>query len=106
MKRFWFSLFAFAFVCVSFVLAQTPTEFKGHDGLVFSVAFSNDGKTLATASFDGTVKLWDYSTGKESQILKGHTGPVYCVAFNNDGTVVATGSLDKTIRFWNPKDGK
>lgn len=106
MKRYSFGLLAFAFVCASFVWAQTASEFKGHDGLVFNIAFSNDGKTFATASFDGTVKLWDFSTGKERTVLKGHTGPVYGVAFNNDATVVATGGDDKNIRLWNSKDGK
>jgi WD40 repeat protein len=108
MKRYWAGLFTFGFFCVSFVWAQTPTEFKGHDGLIHSVAFSNDGKFLATASVDGTVKIWDFATGKESQVLKGATpsSPVNCVAFNKDGTIVATASADKMIRLWNPKDGK
>src|SRR5687767_8656077 len=99
MKRFGFGLAAFAVFSLSFVWAQTPSEFKGHDGLIYAVVFSSDGKTLATASFDGTIKLWDFATGKESQVLKGHTGPVNTVAFNNDGTVVASGGLDMTIRF-------
>jgi WD40 repeat protein len=106
MKRYWVGLFTFAFLCVSFVWAQTPSEFKGHDGYVHSVAFSNDGTMLATASVDGTAKIWDFATGKEKQILKGHTGNVNTVAFNKDGTIVATGGADKSIRFWNPKDGK
>jgi len=108
MKRYWFGLFTFAFLCVTFVWAQTPNELKGHDGLIHSVAFSNDGKFLATASVDGTVKIWDFPAGKERQVLKGSTpgSPINCVAFNKDGTIVATGSLDEAIRFWNPKDGK
>jgi WD40 repeat protein len=107
MKRYWFGMFTFAFLCVTFVWAQTPSEFKGHDGTVQSVAISNDGKFLATASVDGTAKVWDLATGKEIQVLKPATPtPVNCVAFNKDGTIVATASLDKMIRFWNPKDGK
>src|SRR5581483_4053961 len=85
------------------LLAQ-PGEFKGHGGLVFSVAFSPDGKVLATGSFDGTVKLWDFAAGKELHVLKGHTDQVYSVAFSPDGTMLASGSKDKTIRLWNPKD--
>lgn len=85
-------------------VAQTATEFKGHQGLVFNVSFSPDGKTMATASFDGTVKLWDYATGKESGVLTGHTAPVYAVIFSPDGNTIATASQDTTIRLWG-KDG-
>jgi WD40 repeat protein len=107
MKRFWFGLCTFAVACFSFAWAQTPSEFKGHDGLIHSVAFNSDGTILATASFDGTVKLWNYSSGKETQVLKGATpSQVNCVAFSKDGAIVATASLDKMIRLWNPKDGK
>jgi len=65
-----------------------------------------NGETLATGSFDNTIKLWDFKTGKELHTLKGHTNSVYCVAFNSDGTLLASASQDKTIRLWNPKDGK
>jgi WD40 repeat protein len=108
MKRYSFGMLTFAFLCFSFVWAQAPTEIKGHDGLIHSVAFSNDGKFLATASVDGTVKIWDFGTGKETQVLKSAApgSPVNTVAFNKDGTVVATGSQDDAIRLWNPKDGK
>jgi WD40 repeat protein len=106
MKRVLVSLVAFTCVCATFLWAQTASEFKGHDNLVYNIAFSNDGKTFATASFDGTVKIWDYSTGKEIRALKVSKEPVYGVSFNNDGSVLATCGDDKAIRFWNPKDGK
>lgn len=105
MKRLCLSLAAFAAVSFSFVWAQAPAEFKGHEGLIHSIAFSSDGSIMATASFDGNVKLWNFASGKESQILKG-TSQVTGVAFNKDGTIVATGSADGVIKFWNPKDGK
>jgi WD40 repeat protein len=88
------------------VQAQTITELKGHTALVYHVAFSPDGKLLATAGFDNTVKLWEYPSGKEVRTLAGHTGPVYCVAFDPSGTTLASASLDKTIRLWNVADGK
>ena len=45
--------------------AQSPKEFKGHSALVYGLAFSPDGKLLATAGFDNEVKIWDFGTGKE-----------------------------------------
>lgn len=85
--------------------AQTTTEFKGHTGLVFDVAVSPDGSTLATASFDNTIKLWDIKTAKEKTTLKGHTAPVYSVAFSPDGSLIASSGADNTIRVWD-KEGK
>lgn len=102
------AIFAVGFVAV-LAHAQTPTEFKGHTQMVYHVAFSPDGKTLATASFDSTVKLWDFAAGKEIAILKGHTAAVYVVAFSPDGAMIATagqgGEKDSPIRIWD-KDGK
>lgn len=88
------------------LLADGPAELKGHSALVYSLAFSPDGKLLATAGFDNTVKLWDFPAGKETRTLSGHTGPVYCVAFSPDGGTLASSSQDQTIRLWNVADGK
>ena len=55
-----------------------------------SVAFSPDGKRLASASRDGTVKVWDAATGQEIRTLKGHTGFVTSVAFSPDGKRLAS----------------
>ncbi|KAM3101763.1 TIR domain-containing protein, partial [Phormidesmis sp. 146-20] len=57
---------------------------KGHSGIVWSVSFSPDGKTIATGSHDRTVKLWDLQ-GRELQTLKGHGGSVKSVSFSPDG---------------------
>jgi DNA-binding beta-propeller fold protein YncE len=72
----------------------------GHTNGVFHVAYSPDGKLLATSSKDHTVKLWDAASGKEVRALKGHTNDVYSTAFRPDGKVLASASEDKTIRLW------
>src|SRR5262249_41669549 len=73
---------------------------QGHRREVWAVAFSPDGKSLATGSEDGTVKLWDPVTGQERLSLKGHRGRVSSVAFWPDGRTLASGSWDGTVLFW------
>lgn len=67
---------------------------------VRGLAFSPDGRTLASASRDGTVKLWDLATGQEIGSLRGHLGVVATVAFSPDGRWIATGGEDATARLW------
>src|SRR5947207_7501891 len=93
-------------VFISLAIAGAPTELRGHTGLVYSVAFSPDGKLLASAGFDNLIKLWDFANGKELKTLAGHTGPVYCVTFDKDGKTLASSSLDQTIKLWNIDDAK
>jgi eukaryotic-like serine/threonine-protein kinase len=80
--------------------------FKGHTGNVVSVTFSPDGKRLASASHDNTVKVWDAQTGKVIFTLEGHVGQVYCVSFSPDGESLASASADGTVKVWDAQTGK
>ncbi|MDZ7955914.1 ribosome assembly protein 4, partial [Nostoc sp. DedQUE09] len=79
---------------------------EGHSSWVSSVVFSPDGKTLASASVDKTIKLWDVSTGKAMKTLTGHSSSVWGVVFSPDGKTLASGSGDKTIKLWDVSTGK
>lgn len=72
---------------------------EGHTATVNSISFSPDGQSIATASRDGTARLWNLQ-GQTQKVLTGHQGDVYNIAFSPDGQLLATASQDRTIRLW------
>ncbi|MGH8908275.1 MAG: hypothetical protein ACRD0K_17645 [Egibacteraceae bacterium] len=79
----------------------------GHTNWVEGVAFSPDGKMLASASADGTLRRWDTATGDLiGQPLTGHVGSVLGVAVSPDGTMIASASEDKTVLLWDTATGQ
>lgn len=85
--------------------SQNFTPLSGHAGWVNGVAWSPDGKTLASASDDGTVQLWRADGTKARPPLSGHRGVVKSVAWSPDSTILASASDDRTVRLWDA-DGR
>jgi len=73
----------------------------GHSHFVEDVVISSDGQFALSGSWDGTLRLWDLSTGTTTRRFVGHTKDVLSVAFSVDNRQIVSGSRDKTIRLWN-----
>ncbi|MER6694904.1 trypsin-like peptidase domain-containing protein, partial [Streptomyces minutiscleroticus] len=90
-----------------YTAAASPLKHRltGHKGTVWSVAYSPDGKTLATGSEDQTVRLWNTATGAHRKTLTAQTDATNAMAYSPDGKTLATGGEDKTVRLWNTATG-
>ncbi len=86
--------------------AKRSSRLAGHGSTILSVAFSPDGKYLATVSKDKTAKLWEVPSGRLVTTLKGHSHGVNSVAFSPDGKSLATGSDDDTAKLWEVPSGR
>jgi WD40 repeat protein len=80
-------------------LKKDAEDEREHAGPVLCLTFAPDGKTLASASEDGTAKLWEVTEWKELGVVH-HDEPVYAVLFAPDGKTLITGSWDRTIVLW------
>ena len=84
-------------------MAQQATvvgTLEGHTDPVYAVAWSPDGKTLATASFDSTIRLWDATTRKEIKKYEGHSKLALAVAIAPDGKHILSGGQDNPAKIW------
>jgi WD40 repeat protein len=104
MRLLLFSTLSAIVILFSVVLvgAQRPelSVQTGHAGQVLSIAFTSDGKLMASGSVDKTIVLWNPATGNQLRTLKGHTGTVNSVAFSPDDKQLASGSADNSIKIW------
>lgn len=74
---------------------------RGHSHFVQDVVISSDGQFALSGSWDGTLRLWDLTTGQTTRRFLGHTKDVLSVAFSVDNRQIVSGSRDRTIKLWN-----
>ncbi len=84
---------------------QRLREFGGHRDTLFDAEFSPDGKLLATAGYDRTIRLWQVADGKLLRTIAVHNGAIFDLAFDPTGQALASASADQTVKLWRVSDG-
>ena len=87
-------------------ITRASSTLEGHTEAVLSVAFSPDGKSLASGSGDTTVRIWDLQTETPMYTCEGHKHWVLFVSFSPDCTKIASGGMDHNIIIWNAENGE
>lgn len=87
-------------------ITRASSTLEGHTEAVLNVAFSPDGRKLASGSGDTTVRMWDLNTECPEFTCTGHRGWVLYVAFSPDGKTLASAGMDNCIYIWDPETGK
>src|SRR5262249_15133298 len=86
--------------------ARPERSLTGHESQVYAVAWSPDGRQIATGSEDETARIWEAASGTSKVVLTGHRRRVNGVAWSPDGTRLATAGADATVRLWDAKTGR
>jgi WD40 repeat protein len=82
------------------------SNLPAHSKSALAVAYSPDGKLMASGSLDETILLWNTESYKVIDTLKGHGGNIFCVTFSHNGKYLASASKDNTVRLWEVNSGK
>ena len=90
---------------IDFRTGEVRALLKGHNNVIFDLAFSPDGEKLISGSVDNTARIWDIKSGETLHELRGHADNITSVDYSPDGMRVVTGSSDRTLKLWNTSTG-